>query len=198
MTERLELPAWVFTDKAMVPDTARPRCYSRDQRSHCGIRHAAHVSRPQPLETPPERPHRISRRIRPAEIARGGDNGDRWAPCPCCHLHYPKYYKNGMIAWFPDQGLIRMLGPQCFRKLNPEGHDFLALAQYRKEQRIRRDIAFLLGHLHLLPEAMRAVVRGIEIAQAVDLLRAALGTRIRCCAPVSRTSGSMSAPACFA
>ena len=82
-----------------------------------------------------------------------------------------------MIAWFPDQHLIRMLGPQCFRRINPEGHDY-AYDQYRKEQRIRLDITFLLAHLHLLPEAIMATTRAIEIAEAVDTIRAILRTRI--------------------
>jgi hypothetical protein len=82
-----------------------------------------------------------------------------------------------MIAWFPDRFLIRMLGPQCFRRLNPEGHDS-AYAQYRKEQRIRLDVAFLLAHLRLLPEAIMATSRAIEIAEAVDAIRTILRTRI--------------------
>jgi hypothetical protein len=47
---------------------------------------------------------------------------DRHAPCPCCSPRAPKFSRKGKIAWFPDEHVIRMIGPECFATLNPEGH----------------------------------------------------------------------------
>jgi hypothetical protein len=47
---------------------------------------------------------------------------DRHAPCPCCSPRAPKYSREGKIAWFPDEHVVRMIGPDCFHTLNPEGH----------------------------------------------------------------------------
>src|SRR6478735_1866700 len=162
MSERLQLPAHVFTDKPkyatrpgreiirkikeFIEKTGEPHMWPGHSHSRPG-RHDRIVY----LDT-----------FDLPQSHRGEANRDRWAPCPCCHLHFPKYFRAGMIAWFPDQKLIRILGPQCFRKLNPEGHA-IAIDQYDREQRIRRDIAFLIQNLPLLPAAMAAIRRAIEI-----------------------------------
>src|ERR1035441_8757671 len=46
----------------------------------------------------------------------------KWAPCPCCSLRHPKYFKQGLIAWFPDEGVIRCVGDKCYRRMDPEGY----------------------------------------------------------------------------
>jgi hypothetical protein len=177
MTNRLELPAWVFTDKPNYP-TRPGRDVIRAIKEFIAQHGTPHFW-PGHSHSKPQEGARIVY-LGEFDLPKshsGKDNADRWAPCPCCHLHHPKYYKNGMIAWFPTERVIRLLGPQCFRRLNPEGHDS-AVAQYRKEQRIRKDIAFLLAHLHLLHDAIRATVRAVEIGEAVDGIRTSLRTKI--------------------
>jgi hypothetical protein len=61
-----------------------------------------------------------------------------FAPCPCCSPTHPKYVRNGKIGWFPDEGIIRIIGPDCFAALDKEGH-FKAVAQLRAEQQIEKD-----------------------------------------------------------
>lgn len=43
------------------------------------------------------------------------------------------FARNGKIAWFPDEHVIRMIGPKCFQTLNPEGH-CEAVAQFVREE----------------------------------------------------------------
>ncbi len=95
---------------------------------------------------------------------------DKWAPCPCCVPEHPKYKINGKIAYFPDEKVIRNIGPQCFRALNPEGHDDAIEAFYKKKER-ERQINFLIDNLHILPAALKAIQHNILIAQALDLFR---------------------------
>lgn len=101
----------------------------------------------------------------------------RWAPCPCCWPNHPKYRTGGKIAWFPDECVIRLIGPDCFEALNPEGHR-TALAEFRAEQQRERDIAYLLDNLPVVPGAVAAIKAAIPVAQAVDEFRAALRSRL--------------------
>lgn len=99
------------------------------------------------------------------------------APCPCCSPIYPKYWELGKIAWFPDECVIRIIGPDCFRKLNPEGHDD-ALAAFRAEQQRERDIKYLLENLPVVPKLRAVVDKLFPTALAVDEFRATLQHRL--------------------
>jgi hypothetical protein len=91
----------------------------------------------------------------------------RLAPCPCCWDHFGKF-ESGMIAWFPDEKVIRLIGPDCFRALNPEGHD-RAKRQYREEQEAEKDNAYLLSNLPKLPDAIEVIERAVIVAEAVEV-----------------------------
>lgn len=105
-------------------------------------------------------------------------NRARWAPCPCCHPDTAWYWKDGKIAWFPRESVIRMIGNDCFRNINAVGHDS-ALAQFRAEERARRDLDFLLDHLPLVPDAVRTIENAIPIIGAIDDARRVLSTRLK-------------------
>lgn len=45
----------------------------------------------------------------------------RFCPCPCCRAEFGKF-GHGKIAWFPNERVIRLIGPDCFAALNPEAH----------------------------------------------------------------------------
>lgn len=89
------------------------------------------------------------------------------APCPCCHLHYPKYGKNGKIAYFPNEQVVRMLGPDCFARLNPEEHE-RANTVFQAEKRRTRSLQYLGSQLHKVPILIEAIKANFAIAQAVD------------------------------
>lgn len=39
-------------------------------------------------------------------------NGDE-APCPICSPTSPKFLYDGCLVWYPDEGVIRAIGPEC-------------------------------------------------------------------------------------
>lgn len=89
----------------------------------------------------------------------------RFAPCPCCWPEHAKYGAKGKIAWFPEEGVIRLLGPDCFAALNPEGHA-KAVEQMNREREEKRSTEFLLDHLPRLPEAIRVIERAVTVGEA--------------------------------
>jgi hypothetical protein len=102
---------------------------------------------------------------------------DRHAPCPCCCPKAPKYSRRGKIAWFPDEHVIRMIGPECFATLNPEGH-WEAVAQFDKEEAERRTIAYLVANLHLGVPAREVIERAMPTLDAIDRVHATLQQRV--------------------
>jgi hypothetical protein len=73
----------------------------------------------------------------------------RFCPCPCCWPEFGKF-GHGMIAWFPAEHVIRIIGQDCFASLNPEVH-----AQARRnfdiEQERRRNTDFMRRTRHACP-----------------------------------------------
>ena len=94
----------------------------------------------------------------------------RWAPCPCCTPETPKYGRNGKIAWFPSEGVIRLLGPECFKSLDKEGHEE-AKRQLEIERRRKQDTDYLLSKLPLLGRVILVGEQAIPIAKALDIFR---------------------------
>lgn len=95
---------------------------------------------------------------------------DRAAPCPCCSSGTAKYFKDGKIAYFPDEQVVRMIGPDCFATLNPEGHEE-AMKQYMAEKQRKREIDYILANITIAPELERVLEEAIPLAEAVDTVR---------------------------
>jgi hypothetical protein len=102
---------------------------------------------------------------------------DRHAPCPCCSPRAPKYSRNGKIAWFPDEHVIRMIGPECFQTLNPEGH-WEAVAQFDREEAERRTIDYLISNLHVAVDAREVAKNSYPTLEAIDHAHATLQNRL--------------------
>jgi hypothetical protein len=96
-----------------------------------------------------------------------------WAPCPCCSPETPKYGLNGKIAWFPEEGVVRLLGPDCFKSLDAEGHEE-AKRQLAAERQRKQDTEFLLSKLPLLKQVIRVGERAVPVAKALDAFRESL------------------------
>jgi hypothetical protein len=94
----------------------------------------------------------------------------RFSPCPCCWDEFGKF-GHGKIAWFPDERVIRLIGPDCFKALNPEGH---AKAQraFEIEQERKRNTDFLLSNLPRLNEVISAIERAIIVASVIETFHA--------------------------
>lgn len=107
----------------------------------------------------------------------GAFNRALWSPCPCCHSETAWFYKDGKIAWFPNERVIRNIGKDCFKKINSTGHDS-ALALYQLEEKNRKNLEYLLGNLHVVPEAVRLIESAKDCATDVDTVRRILAKRL--------------------
>ncbi|MCW5726229.1 hypothetical protein [Parvibaculum sp.] len=100
-----------------------------------------------------------------------------WAPCPCCSPRYPKYRESGKIGWFPEEHVIRIIGPDCFRALNEQGHDE-ALEKFRAEERREKDIRYLVENLPIVPDLLAVTRAIIPVAESVDEFSKSLKQRL--------------------
>ncbi len=101
----------------------------------------------------------------------------RWTPCPCCSPETPKYGRNGKIAWFPTEGVIRLLGPDCFKALDKEGHE-AAKRQLETERRLKQDTGYLLSKLPLVRGVITVAESALPIAKALDEFHKALHNKL--------------------
>lgn len=111
------------------------------------------------------------------DLPKSHEAEDRWSPCPCCTPLHTKYRKNGKIGWFPDEGVIRCIGPNCFQSLNPEGH-WEAVENMRAEEAHRRSVEYLLQNLDKVPNALAAIDKALPTVRAVDDVKTALSHRL--------------------
>jgi hypothetical protein len=102
---------------------------------------------------------------------------ERRAPCPCCTDRFPKYWKNGKIAYFPDERVLRLMGPECFATLDAGGHH-AALNQLRALRKKRNDIRYLNQNVHLLPILAYTLGEWMPILSSIDEARRALRDRL--------------------
>lgn len=94
-----------------------------------------------------------------------------WAACPCCSPLDRKFgKKEGKIAWFPEEHVIRLVGPDCFKALNKEGHE-RAEEKFREEQRVWRDKVFLLGNLDKVGKMVEVLKDARAAAEALEQLQ---------------------------
>lgn len=105
---------------------------------------------------------------------RNRQNKALWAPCPCCSDDVPKYIGSdrnaAKIAWFPEERVIRLIGPDCFAALNEAGHAD-ALIELRKMQSRKKHERFLFDNLGMVHEALLAINQNLEIAIALEKFR---------------------------
>ncbi len=95
-----------------------------------------------------------------------------WGACPCCTDCYPKY-RVGLVAWFPEERVVRLVGRDCFERLNPEAHKSRYRELKRRGERSRQ-IAYLLSNLHIVDDVRSVIATNKVIAQALDEVRKSL------------------------
>lgn len=98
--------------------------------------------------------------------------GDYRAPCPICSPWTPKFIR-GMVAWFPGEMTIRLIGHECFSTLNSDGHH-AAKAKFHKRQQEKLNREYLLKHIASVPFLLRTTHETAPIAEKCDLLRTQL------------------------
>jgi hypothetical protein len=102
---------------------------------------------------------------------------DRGAPCPCCSPWHPKFYR-GKIAWFPSEAVIRIIGPDCFKALDAEGHQE-ALDNLHAERQREKDTSFLLSRLPGLSRIVQVAVRATRVGDALEEFHHDLHDKLR-------------------
>lgn len=95
---------------------------------------------------------------------------NRACPCPCCSPNHAKYFVRGMVAWFPSEKVIRMVGPKCFATLNPEGHE-TAMADWEIERKRQQDADFLLANLGVAEDLKKVLEDAQPTIEAIDMVR---------------------------
>lgn len=92
------------------------------------------------------------------------------APCPCCWPDTAKYKNGGKIAWFPDEQVIRLIGPDCYRSLDKEGHE-QAEREFRERQRREKHIRYLVRQFPQLQELAEVCFETARIAHEFEEFR---------------------------
>jgi len=100
----------------------------------------------------------------------------RFAPCPCCWDEVGKF-GHGMIAWFPAESVIRLIGPDCFKGLNPEAHK-KARSDYDIEQERMRNTEFLLSNLPKLADTIVTIERAMVVAERIETFHGELHRKL--------------------
>jgi hypothetical protein len=101
----------------------------------------------------------------------------RLAACPCCTPTTPKYGVGGKIAYYPEEHVIRLIGPKCFASLNKEAHTE-AEAALRREKRVAKDTAYLVQSLPKLHEVAANVYAALLVARALTKFHEGLHSRL--------------------
>lgn len=101
----------------------------------------------------------------------------RWAPCPCCAPESPKF-GSGKIAWFPSEGVIRLLGPDCFKTLDAEGHEE-AVRNLKAERRRATETEVLLARLPQLTGLLEVGEKAKRVAIALTDFHQSLHEKLK-------------------
>lgn len=95
---------------------------------------------------------------------------DHWCVCAACPHDYPQFKKHGMIVWLPQEGTIKIIGGDCFKRLNPEAHA-RAEARWKADREQRSNEEYLLARLWQVPILADAIKHDLAIARAFDRVR---------------------------
>ncbi len=174
MSEPIEVPESAFENKPWFPTFPAPDLV-REIKEHIKTKGDPHLWWGHTHTTPPMGGRIVY--LDEFDVPTFGVTMDRVAPCPCCTPRHRKYKSGGKIAWFPDEAVIRLIGPQCYKSLDAEGHE-LAEHEFRERQRREKYARYLITQLPLLPEIVRTGDEVLEMAKAADEFRETLQRRL--------------------
>ncbi|MBO9134193.1 hypothetical protein J5289_03595 [Rhizobium sp. B230/85] len=167
MNERIEVPIANLSNIAIFPEypgqdvLEEIRQHIRDTSCPHTWRGHSHT-KPPPGGTPPQYcdEYDVPAPDRVAKIA----------PCPCCNPFHRQYKKKGKVAWFPDESVIRLIGPVCYAKINPTGHES-ALIDLRRNLLVREQLATIKLHAPHIENLIAVIDSLSPIASALDALK---------------------------
>lgn len=175
MTDELEIPAFAFSVKAWFKD--RPeRAIVNELHEHIRSQGTPHLWRGH-THTAPSKGARVTF-LGKYKLPETHKMPEKWAPCPCCRLYGPKYFRCGLIAWFPDEHVIRCVGDQCYKKMDPEGYK-LAMDQFNLEIATERDNSFVAARFPAIPGIAATLEQNLATLAAIDQVTHMLSATIR-------------------
>ena len=98
--------------------------------------------------------------------------------CPICRPNSRNFgRRDGYIAWFPDEWLIRLIGPDCFAEIDKQGHAD-AVEELEKREARERDSVFLVSQRDQHRLALKVLTAARRVANALDAFGADLRRRL--------------------
>lgn len=98
--------------------------------------------------------------------------------CPICRPNSRNFgRRDGYIAWFPDEWLIRLIGPDCFAEIDKQGHAD-AVEELEKREARERDSVFLVSQRDQHRLALKVLTAARRVANALDAFGADLRRRV--------------------
>ena len=97
--------------------------------------------------------------LKPFDVDRRKRPKRDMAPCALCSPCHPKCLNGLYLVWYPDEGLVRVVGPQCGRNLEAGRRLVEARIEYDRERKKLRLENFLeanLPNVDRMVEALRA------------------------------------------
>jgi hypothetical protein len=174
LTDEIEIPFEASRPKYFPPDFNREQIV-RETKADIGaygspLRARHHTHTKAPKNAPVEYIGYIEQ-LPPSYC--GSDNRDRWSVCACCSVTHPKFFKNMVIVYFTEEGVIRCIGKDCFKRHNPELHA-AAWKKYKAEEKRKLDMLYLISQLDKIPLLVTITEYNLEIIRSVDAFRAEL------------------------
>jgi hypothetical protein len=102
------------------------------------------------------------------ELPEAFQRAKRFLVCPICRPRSANFGRRpGFIAWFPDERVIRLIGPDCFVKINKEGHDE-AIREFLAREKQEKEFAFLVSRRDQHRLALTVLMEARKVAGALD------------------------------
>lgn len=92
----------------------------------------------------------------------------RRAPCPICCPDKPKYAKRGIAAWFPREGKIRLMGPDCYATVVGREQFDAAYQEMKRKEKRESDERYLIRRVALIDEHFDSLEAAIPTLEAID------------------------------
>lgn len=85
--------------------------------------------------------------LRRFDVDRKKRRDGQMAPCPICSPNDPKFLHEGYLVWYPDEAVIRAIGPECGDAVFGGTAYAEAKETFDREERERRAVEFLEKNL---------------------------------------------------
>jgi hypothetical protein len=98
--------------------------------------------------------------------------------CPVCRPNSRNFGKReGYVAWFPEESIIRLIGPDCFAEINKEGHEE-AIQELKNREKRKSEIDFLISWRDQHRLALKVLMATQRVARALDGFGAEIRRRL--------------------